>query len=105
MEAAHCWIELGQPDRAITALQQGLASWHPNFRRDLGLGLARLAVAYAYTGAVDEALAAGHQAAVIAEQTASQRTRQQLDHTIQRLASAGAHDAAEELRHMLTALR
>jgi hypothetical protein len=56
IEAAHCWVELGQPDRALGVLQQGLMQWRPEFRRDLGLGLARFAVAHARTGAVDDAL-------------------------------------------------
>lgn len=56
MEAAHCWIELGKPVKAITTLQQGLADWQPDFRRDLGLCLARLAVAHAGTDQPDEAI-------------------------------------------------
>jgi tetratricopeptide (TPR) repeat protein len=53
MEAAHCWIELGQADKAISTLQHSLAVWKPEFRRDLGLCLARLSVAHASSGQIE----------------------------------------------------
>jgi hypothetical protein len=56
MEAAHCWIELGQADKAIETLQHSLAAWKPEFRRDLGLCLARLAVAHASSDQIENAL-------------------------------------------------
>ncbi|MGH8900680.1 MAG: hypothetical protein ACRDYA_03130 [Egibacteraceae bacterium] len=55
MEAANCWIELGKPRRAIDALQRGLSSWQLQFRRDLGLGLARLGLACACADELDHA--------------------------------------------------
>lgn len=105
MEAAHCWIELSRPERALTALHQGLSSWQPNFRRDLGLCLARLALAYAQSEAPAEAVDTAHQAVTIARQTQSYRTRVQLHRTADRLVSVGANDAAHDLRHMLAAVQ
>jgi tetratricopeptide (TPR) repeat protein len=105
MEAAHCWIELGKPAKAIATLQQGLADWQPHFRRDLGLCLARLAVAHAGTGQPDEALAVAQHALVIAADTRSQRTAGQLHHASELLARE-APDHARNLRHTLrTTLR
>lgn len=69
MEAAHCWVELGKPDKALTTLQQGLADWQPDFRRDLGLCLARLAVAHAGTRQPDDALTVARHSLVIAAET------------------------------------
>ncbi|MGH4007665.1 MAG: hypothetical protein ACRDTH_05775 [Pseudonocardiaceae bacterium] len=56
MEAAHCWVELGQADKAIGTLQHSLARWRAEFRRDLGLCLARLAVAHASSDQIENAL-------------------------------------------------
>jgi tetratricopeptide (TPR) repeat protein len=105
MEAAHCWIELGRPQRAIDTLQQGLADWHPGFRRDLGLCLARLAVAHAGSDEPDNAVAVAEHAIAIAVDTRSHRTSYQLARIPALLDGAGARDAAEQARHMLTALR
>jgi transcriptional regulator with XRE-family HTH domain len=100
MEAAHCWLELGKPATAITTLQQGLAEWSPNFRRDLGLCLARLAVAHACAGQPDEATAVAGHALAIAAVTRSDRTTRQL-HRAASLLVASAPDQAQELRNTL----
>lgn len=105
MEAAHCWIELGKPAKAITTLQQGLAEWPQDFRRDLGLCLARLAVAHAGTDQPDEALTVAQHALAIAAETRSHRTARQLLLASERLARM-APDHAQHLRHSLrTTLR
>jgi tetratricopeptide (TPR) repeat protein len=105
MEAAHCWIELGKPAKAITTLQQGLADWQPDFRRDLGLCLARLAVAHAGSDQPEEALTVAGHALAIAADTRSHRTARQL-HRASELLTAGAPDHAQHLRHALrTTLR
>ena len=59
MEAAHCWVELGQADKAIGTLQHSLVGWKPEFRRDLGLCLARLAVAYVSSDQIEYGLIVG----------------------------------------------
>lgn len=106
MEAAHCWVELGKPDKALTTLQQGLADWQPDFRRDLGLCLARLAVAHASTGQPDDALTVAQHSLVIAAETGSHRTARQLHRATELLATAGAPDHVQYLRHTLrTTLR
>lgn len=78
MEAANCWVELGKPHRAIGTLQRGLASWQPEFRRDLGLGLARLGLAYACAGEFDYAWAFAQHSLGIVTETRSARTTRQL---------------------------
>ncbi|MBL0886202.1 helix-turn-helix domain-containing protein [Myceligenerans indicum] len=101
MEAAHCWVELGKPDRALGVLQQGLVQWRPEYRRDLGLGLARFAVAHARTGAVDDALDIAHESLQIAAGTRSARTVRQLYRTSETLQASGARAAGTDLRHVL----
>jgi tetratricopeptide (TPR) repeat protein len=105
MEAAHCLIELGRPDQAIATLQRGLADWHPAFRRDLGLGLARLAVAHARAEDADNAVAIAEHALAIALDTRSRRTADQLSRLPGLLQAIGADEPARHLRHRLTALR
>lgn len=105
MEAAHCWVELGKPAKAITTLQQGLAEWHADFRRDLGLCLARLAVAHASDQQPDNAVKVVDHAVAIAVDTRSQRTARQLHRLPGILAATGATDQAQRIRHTLKALR
>lgn len=101
MEAALCWVELGKPAKALTTLQQGLADWHSGFRRDLGLGLARLAVAHAGTDQPEEALTVAQHSLTIAAETRSYRTMCQLYRAVDLLGMTGAHDQAHHLRHTL----
>lgn len=101
MEAAHCWTELGKPAKAITALQQGLADWPPAFRRDLGLCLARLAVAHADRKQPDEALVVARHALAIAADTRSHRTVRQLYRTSEILMTR-APEHAQNLRHTIS---
>lgn len=106
MEAALCWVEFGRSDKALATIQRGLADWLPEFRRDLGLCLARLAVAYAGTGQPDDALAVAQHSLAIAAETRSERTARQLRRTSALLEAVGAHDHALNLGHSLrTTLR
>jgi tetratricopeptide (TPR) repeat protein len=105
MEAAQCWVELGRPGEAIEPLQQGLARWPAQYRRDLGLCLARLAVAYASDGQVEHTLAVADHALVIARETGSFRTHTQLARIPRLLAERGANDAARRLDQRFKSLR
>jgi tetratricopeptide (TPR) repeat protein len=105
MEAAHCWIELGRPGDAIEPLQQSLARWPAQYRRDLGLCLARLTVAYAGDGQVEHALTVADHALAIARETRSFRTHTQLARIPRLLTEHGANDEARQLDRLLTSLR
>ncbi|MGW5440565.1 XRE family transcriptional regulator [Nocardia asteroides] len=78
MEAAHCWVQLGRPEKALLTLETGLADWAPGSNRDLGMGFARLAAAYAGLGQPDEALCVVQHALKIHADTGSHRTLRQL---------------------------
>lgn len=101
MEAAHCWVELGRPERAVTALQEGLRRWHADFRRDLGLGLARLAVAHAASGNPEGAVRVAQRSMAIAHDTLSSRTLTGLARVPGFLVACGAEESAAQVRHML----
>ena len=105
MEAAHCWIELGQADRAIDTLRHSLAEWKPEFRRDLGLCLARLAVAHASTGQIENALIVANRSLEIARDTKSFRTEDQLSRLPRMLIGRGAEDGARRFDRSLRSLK
>ncbi|MFD7161111.1 hypothetical protein ACFV9C_41460 [Kribbella sp. NPDC059898] len=105
MEAANCWVELERPADAITTLHQGLTVWQPEFRRDLGLCLSRLAVAYAVSEEPDNAVAVAQQSLSIAASTQSRRIAGQLARVPGLLTSIGAADQAKQFQRQLAALR
>ena len=105
MEAAHCWIELGQADKAIGTLQHSLEGWKPEFRRDLGLCLARLAVAHASSGQIENALIVADRALEIARETKSFRTADQLARIPGILIERGAGDEARRFDRSIRSLK
>ncbi len=105
MEAAHCWIELGQSDKAISALQHSLAEWRPEFRRDLGLCLSRLAVAHASSGQIENALIVADRSLEIARDTKSFRTENQLARIPSILTERGAGDEARRFDRKIRSLK
>jgi tetratricopeptide (TPR) repeat protein len=74
MEAGACWMQLGQPAKALSTYQLASREWPDALRRDHGLSLARLASAQAEVGAIDEACTTGSRAIAVANQTGSVRT-------------------------------
>ena len=105
MEAANCWVELEKPKEAIKTLHQGLKVWQPEFRRDLGLCLSRLAVAYAISEEPGNAVAVAQQSLSIAANTRSERIAGQLARVPGLLTTIGAGDQATQLRRQLATLR
>ncbi|MFF0532856.1 helix-turn-helix domain-containing protein [Nocardia amikacinitolerans] len=101
MEAAHCWIELGHPDKALAILEQRMNDWSAESRRDLGMGLARLSTAHAGVGSWSEAVEAAGYAATIVADTGSHRTLSQLRTTATVLHAAGQTGAARELTYQV----
>ncbi|WP_280248739.1 helix-turn-helix domain-containing protein [Nocardia abscessus] len=99
MEAAQCWIELGNPEQALAILEQRMSDWSADSRRDLGMGLARLSTAHAGVGSWSEAVEFGGYAAGIVAETGSHRTLGQLRTTATVLHAAGQTGAARELTH------
>lgn len=105
MEAAHCWVELGKPGEAISTLQRGLAGWLPEYRRDLGLCLAMLAVAHAGNGQAEKAVMVGDHGVQIARETGSYRTETQLARIPAILAESGADDEARQFDRLVKSLK
>lgn len=106
MEAAACWIQLGEPKRAIATFEDRLSAWPLGYKRDLGLCLARLAVAHAADRDLEQARAVGQQAIAVVRDTHSARTLRELG----RLASLAqewndAPEAAELARALQAVVR
>ncbi len=98
MEAAACLIELDRPEQAIATLEPQLPQWHPRNRRDLGRGLALLAIALARSGQSDDAVEVAQHALAIVAETRSTRTEQQLYRVVRELHTHGAINHAAQLR-------
>ncbi len=105
MEAAHCWIELGQADKAIGALQHSLARWKPEFHCSLGLCLARLAVAYAISDQIENALIVADRSLEIVRDARSFRTENQLARIPGILIARGAGDEARRFDRSMRSLK
>ncbi|MFD4433269.1 XRE family transcriptional regulator, partial [Nocardia sp. NPDC058497] len=103
MEAAHCWVQLGRPEKALTTLETGLADWAPGSDRDLGMGFARLATAYAGLSQPDEALDVARHALKIHSDTGSHRTIQQLRRVGIALEERGHRGHTQDFADMLRA--
>ncbi|RDI58952.1 hypothetical protein [Nocardia pseudobrasiliensis] len=98
MEAASCLIELDRPEQAIATLEPQLPQWHPENRRDIGRGLALLAIALARSGQPDDAVRVAQHALAIVAETRSTRTEQQLYRIVRELHTGGAVTHAAQLR-------
>ncbi len=73
LEAAGCWMTLGQPAKAVAIYQQGLAQLPPEYPRDRGVQLARLATAHAVNQEPEQACRAAEEAITLAGRTGSGR--------------------------------
>lgn len=102
MESAACMVGLGQAADAIPILEAGLGSWAPQYRRDLGLCLARLALAYAHTREAAVAASITAQAARIASATQSHRTTQVIREVTGLLDQLGFRDRGSDIEGMLS---
>ena len=78
MEAAACWLQLGQPDQALTMFALGPPAWPDGLRRDHGLHLAHRATAHAGVGDVDAACDLAEQSLRTVRQRGSARTIREL---------------------------
>jgi tetratricopeptide (TPR) repeat protein len=100
LQTASCYIEAGQPARAValyaTALQNSSLS-----RRDEGYFLARRAFSLALAGQPDEAASVGLQSVRISDATNSLRTRRELRRTMSTLKPWATRPRPRELHEAL----
>ncbi|TDC75553.1 hypothetical protein [Streptomyces hainanensis] len=78
IQRAHCWVELGEPLRAVDLFEAELTTLPQVYRNDRGVYLARLARACVVAGEVERGIEAGTKALAIVGQTGSARTMGEL---------------------------
>ncbi len=74
LQRANCWIDLGDPLRAVQLFEDEIAVLPQIYRNDRGVYLARLARAYSKAGEPEQGSEAATKALAIAAQTGSART-------------------------------
>ena len=79
IQRANCWIDLGEPMRAVELFETELTTLPRVYRNDRGVYLARLARAYAKGGEPELAADAATKALAIVSQNGSPRTLAELD--------------------------
>ncbi|WP_433593960.1 hypothetical protein [Nocardia sp. CA-145437] len=101
MEAAHSWVRLGEPGRAIETYASGLADWPTSQRRDQGLCSARMASACLGAGEFEEATRAATQATELFRSAPSARSLAVL-RDLSKRAGTIRGDAVSELKLTLS---
>lgn len=101
-QRALCWLRLGEPARSVSSFELALPALPAAYRRDHGLGLARLALARVSSGEVEHGAADAKAALAIATDTRSARTLAEV-----RLAGRAliSHRMLPEVAGFLAALR
>ncbi|MFD9488125.1 tetratricopeptide repeat protein [Streptomyces sp. NPDC059991] len=79
IQRANCWIDLGEPLRAVQLFEDEIAALPQIYRNDRGVYLARLARAYAKAGEPEQGAKAATKALAIVTQTGSARTLAELE--------------------------
>ncbi|WP_269853554.1 hypothetical protein [Streptomyces sp. RPT161] len=78
IQRANCWIDLGEPMRAVSLFEKELATLPQAYRNDRSVYLARLARAYARADEPERGAEAATKALAIVAQTGSARTLAEL---------------------------
>ncbi|WP_346535598.1 hypothetical protein [Micromonospora sp. DPT] len=94
----HCQLLLGQPEQAVTVLENVLRTWPAAYRQDEGLARTWLATAYAMLGRVDEAAEQGDHALTLALDAGSVRLTRALSRVDQQLAPHHGAPQAQRFR-------
>ncbi|MEV6491905.1 hypothetical protein AB0M20_25310 [Actinoplanes sp. NPDC051633] len=98
---AKVYLELGRGDQAVDAFTKVLALLPPEYHRDRGQYLGRLAHAYALAGGPTEACAAAEEALAIAATTGSSRTIRDLRNLLRHLEPWSTTEPVMKLRNLL----
>ncbi|MFI7574294.1 helix-turn-helix domain-containing protein [Micromonospora sp. NPDC049497] len=100
---AKCHLELGRASAAVSAFTTVLDTLPPDYHRDRGQYLSRLAQAYVLAGSPEEACACAEESFAIAVTTGSSRTLNDLRDLLGQLRPWASSPAVMKLRGLLTA--
>lgn len=103
-EAAHCFLRLGQPDRAIELLAPAITTWPSGYVRDREFYQAHFAEALALAGHVEAAIDHARQGGKRVATSGSDRTAAQINRIPAVLDEVERHQEAANLRHELATL-
>lgn len=98
---AKCHLELGRADAAVNAFTTVLDTLPPDYHRDRGQYLSRLAQAYVLAGEPEEACACAEESFAIAVSTGSSRTINDLRQLLNQLRPWATSPAVISLRALL----
>ncbi|WP_326597707.1 helix-turn-helix domain-containing protein [Streptomyces sp. NBC_01803] len=104
IQRASCLLRLGKPAEAVTVYERALGTWPSQYERERGLHLARFANAHAANRDPDEACAVGGQALEIIRETASRRTKAELQRVVTGLAPWRRMSAVRDLTEAVSVL-
>ncbi|MFJ8582641.1 hypothetical protein [Micromonospora sp. NPDC093277] len=99
---AKCHLELGRASAAVSAFTTVLNTLPPDYHRDRGQYLSRLAQAYVLAGSPEEACACAEESFAIAVTTGSSRTLNDLRNLLGQLRPWASFPAVAKLRDLLT---
>ncbi|MFU8875888.1 hypothetical protein [Micromonospora sp. SL4-19] len=99
---AKCHLELGRASAAVSAFTTVLDTLPPDYHRDRGQYLSRLAQAYVLAGSPEEACACAEESFAIAVTTGSSRTLNDLRNLLGQLRPWASFPAVAKLRDLLT---
>ncbi|MHA4816636.1 hypothetical protein ACXZ65_20010 [Streptomyces aculeolatus] len=105
IQRANCWIDLGQPHRAIKLFEDEIATLPQIYRNDRGVYFARLARAYAKAGEPEHGSETATTALAIATQTGSARTLAELESVVHAMAPRQDLPAVATFTERLGAVR
>jgi transcriptional regulator with XRE-family HTH domain len=103
MQRGACWLTLGRPAPAITALETAIQSMPPAYRRDRGVALSTQAAAFAACGDPVQAACSGAEALDIARASGSGRLLGMVRAVTASLAGYGETEAVARLRAAVAA--
>jgi transcriptional regulator with XRE-family HTH domain len=105
MEAGASWVLLGHPKTALPILEKSRSDWPDHTQvRDYALCVARLAMAYAAAGEMEQACAAAEEVVAVAQGLGSRRVVGQIDLLYRRLGRWRQDPAVAGLRGRLKML-
>ncbi|MEU7576744.1 helix-turn-helix transcriptional regulator [Streptomyces sp. NPDC041068] len=96
-QAGSCFLDLGDPQRAVTSLSKAHDSLNPSDQRTRGLFLARTASAHLRQGDIDAGCGIAHETLDLAEQLQSARLNEHVEAMLSDLQTAGDATYAQEL--------
>ncbi|MFE7585928.1 helix-turn-helix domain-containing protein [Streptomyces gardneri] len=103
-QSGSCYLDLGEPDKAVTSFTQARKALNPADQRTRGLFLTRAASAHLREGDVDAGCATAHEALDLAEQLQSARLNDHIQNMLAELQPVNHTPYARDLQERAAAV-